>query len=131
MAQAVPSAGTPGGRLPLPLQRRGAWDAGATAGVEEGTARRLRRGLEHQVHRAFPLRGPARPERLEFQRGRAEGVAGGDPAGGVMKWQHRLNWLQMRLASGCHLDRDVRALVTAQPFAAVKVDEFDIDKAPR
>src|SRR5260370_28626133 len=25
----------------------------------------------------------------------------------VQKWQHRLNWLQMRLADGCHLDRDI------------------------
>jgi Methylase involved in ubiquinone/menaquinone biosynthesis len=24
----------------------------------------------------------------------------------VQKWQRRLNWLQMRLAGGCHLDRD-------------------------
>jgi ubiquinone/menaquinone biosynthesis C-methylase UbiE len=27
----------------------------------------------------------------------------------VQKWQHRLNWLQVRLAGGCHLDRDMRA----------------------
>ena len=33
----------------------------------------------------------------------------------VQKWQRRLNWLQMRLADGCHLDRDMRALVTAEP----------------
>src|SRR6266542_1639921 len=44
----------------------------------------------------------------------------------VQKWQHRLNWLQMRLAGGCHLDRDMRALVTAQPFASVQMDEFYI-----
>jgi ubiquinone/menaquinone biosynthesis C-methylase UbiE len=49
----------------------------------------------------------------------------------VRKWQHRLNWLQMRLAGGCHLDRDVRALVTAQPFASVEIDEFYIEKTPR
>jgi ubiquinone/menaquinone biosynthesis C-methylase UbiE len=49
----------------------------------------------------------------------------------VQKWQHRLNWLQMRLAGGCHLDRDMRALVTAQPFASVQVDEFYIEKTPR
>jgi ubiquinone/menaquinone biosynthesis C-methylase UbiE len=50
---------------------------------------------------------------------------------GVQKWQRRLNWLEMRLADGCHLDRNMRALVTAQPFAAVKIDEFYIEKTPR
>ena len=49
----------------------------------------------------------------------------------VQKWQRRLNWLQMRLAGGCHLDRDMRALVTAQPFASVQMDEFYIEKTPR
>src|SRR5262249_46958670 len=49
----------------------------------------------------------------------------------AQKWQLRLNWLQMRLAGGCHLDRDMRALVTAQPFASVKLDEFYIEKTPK
>jgi ubiquinone/menaquinone biosynthesis C-methylase UbiE len=50
---------------------------------------------------------------------------------GVQKWQRRLNGLQMRLAGGCHLDRDMRALVTAQPFASVQIDEFYLEKTPR
>jgi hypothetical protein len=49
----------------------------------------------------------------------------------VQKWQRRLNWLQMRLANGCHLDRNIRALVTAQPFASVRIDEFYIEKTPK
>jgi ubiquinone/menaquinone biosynthesis C-methylase UbiE len=49
----------------------------------------------------------------------------------VQRWQHRLNWLHMRLAAGCHLDRNIRALVTAQPFASVPIDEFYLDKTPR
>jgi ubiquinone/menaquinone biosynthesis C-methylase UbiE len=49
----------------------------------------------------------------------------------VQKWQHRLNWLQVRLAGGCHLDRDMRALVTAQPFASVQIDEFYIEQTPK
>ena len=49
----------------------------------------------------------------------------------VQKWQHRLNWLQVRLAGGCHLDRDMRALVTAQPFVSVQMDVFYIEKTPR
>ena len=49
----------------------------------------------------------------------------------VQKWQHRLNRLEMWLADGCHLDRDMRALVTAEPFASVAIDEFDMESTPR
>ena len=34
------------------------------------------------------------------------------PTPGVARWQHRLDPLQRRLAGGCHLTRDVPALVT-------------------
>src|SRR5262249_57195925 len=40
---------------------------------------------------------------------------------GVQKWQRRLNGLPVRPANGCHLDRDVKALIAAQPFALVEV----------
>jgi ubiquinone/menaquinone biosynthesis C-methylase UbiE len=53
------------------------------------------------------------------------------PEPNIQKWQRRLNWLQVRLAGGCHLDRDMRALVSAQPFASVLVDEFYLEKTPR
>ena len=53
------------------------------------------------------------------------------PEPNVQKWQRRLNGLQMGLAGGCHLDRDMRALVSAQPFAAVQLDEFYIEKTPK
>ncbi len=53
------------------------------------------------------------------------------PESGVQKWQRRLNWLQVRLAGGCHLDRDVRALVSAPPFSSVEVEEFYLEKTPR
>jgi ubiquinone/menaquinone biosynthesis C-methylase UbiE len=49
----------------------------------------------------------------------------------VQKWQRRLNGLQTRLAGGCHLDREMRALVTVQPFETVKIDEFYIEKIPK
>jgi hypothetical protein len=49
----------------------------------------------------------------------------------VQKWQHRLNWLQVRLANGCHLNRNIRALIAAQPFASVEVDEFYLERTPR
>jgi SAM-dependent methyltransferase len=50
---------------------------------------------------------------------------------GVQKWQRRLNWLQVRLANGCHLDRDMKALVAARPFASVKVEEFYLERTPK
>jgi SAM-dependent methyltransferase len=49
----------------------------------------------------------------------------------VRKWQRRLNWLEYRLGGGCRLDRDIRALLAAQPFAGVDVGEFDLEKLPR
>jgi SAM-dependent methyltransferase len=49
----------------------------------------------------------------------------------VQKWQRRLNSLQVWLAGGCHLDRDMRALDTAQPFTSVQMDEFYIEKASK
>jgi ubiquinone/menaquinone biosynthesis C-methylase UbiE len=53
------------------------------------------------------------------------------PEPGVQKWQRRLNWLQVRLANGCHLDRNMKALVAAQPFASVEVEEFYLERTPR
>ena len=49
----------------------------------------------------------------------------------VQKWQRRLNWLQKRVAGGCHLDRDIRALVGAVPFSSMNIDEFYLEKTPR
>src|SRR5262249_25391032 len=49
----------------------------------------------------------------------------------VQKWQRRLNWLQMRPAGGCHLDRDMRMCVKAQRFASVHMDEFYIERTPK
>ena len=37
----------------------------------------------------------------------------------------------MRLANGCHLDRDMKALVATLPFASVEVEEFYLDRTPR
>jgi ubiquinone/menaquinone biosynthesis C-methylase UbiE len=49
----------------------------------------------------------------------------------VQKWQRRLNWLQVRLANGCHLDRNMRELVAGQPFASVELKEFYLEKMPK
>jgi ubiquinone/menaquinone biosynthesis C-methylase UbiE len=49
----------------------------------------------------------------------------------VQKWQSRLNWLQVRLADGCHLDRNMKELVAGQPFSAVEIEEFYLEGTPR
>jgi ubiquinone/menaquinone biosynthesis C-methylase UbiE len=51
------------------------------------------------------------------------------PEPGVQKWQRRLNWLQMRLADGCRLDRNIKELV-AGPFALVEIEEGYLEKTP-
>jgi ubiquinone/menaquinone biosynthesis C-methylase UbiE len=52
-----------------------------------------------------------------------------DPA--VRTWQRRLNRLEMWLADGCRLDRDIPGLVAAQPFATVRLDQFYLAGLPR
>jgi SAM-dependent methyltransferase len=53
------------------------------------------------------------------------------PEPSVQKWQCRLNWLHMRLANGCHLDRNMRELIAVQPFASVEVKEFYLERRPK
>ncbi len=53
------------------------------------------------------------------------------PEPGVQKWQRRLNWLEMLLADGCRLDRNMKGLVAARPFSSVEVEEFYLEKTPR
>jgi ubiquinone/menaquinone biosynthesis C-methylase UbiE len=53
------------------------------------------------------------------------------PEPSIQKWQHRLNWLQMRLADSCHLDRNIKELVAAQPFFSVEVEEFYLEGMPK
>lgn len=53
------------------------------------------------------------------------------PQATVQKWQRRLNWLEMRLAGGCRLDRDVKVLIAAQPYSSVDVQEFYLEKTPK
>jgi ubiquinone/menaquinone biosynthesis C-methylase UbiE len=53
------------------------------------------------------------------------------PDSTVQKWQHRLNWLEMRLADGCRLDRDIRGIVAAQPFTSLSIDQFYMGHFPK
>ncbi len=49
----------------------------------------------------------------------------------VQKWQRRLNGLEMLLADGCRLDRDIRALVGGQPFSSLDVENCYLRGAPK
>ncbi|MGW5752625.1 class I SAM-dependent methyltransferase [Nocardia rhamnosiphila] len=42
----------------------------------------------------------------------------------VQRWQHRLGPLQQRIAGGCHLDRDIRALIESAGFGVRELDVF-------
>jgi SAM-dependent methyltransferase len=49
----------------------------------------------------------------------------------IQKWQRRLDWLNVRLANGCHLDRNVKALIASQPFISVEIVEFYLEGMPK
>jgi SAM-dependent methyltransferase len=49
----------------------------------------------------------------------------------VQKWQRRLNWLSGLVGDGCRLDRQMRMLISSQPFASVDCAEFYLEKGPR
>jgi ubiquinone/menaquinone biosynthesis C-methylase UbiE len=53
------------------------------------------------------------------------------PEPNVQKWQRRLNWLEMRLADGCHLDRNIKGLVAARPFSSIEIEEFYLERTPK
>ncbi|MEO5924432.1 MAG: class I SAM-dependent methyltransferase [Bryobacteraceae bacterium] len=44
------------------------------------------------------------------------------PDAGVQKWQHRLTPMWKGIAGGCHLDRDIPALIRAAGFEIVQMD---------
>ncbi|MEZ5141449.1 MAG: class I SAM-dependent methyltransferase [Acidimicrobiales bacterium] len=48
------------------------------------------------------------------------------PKAGVASWQHRLTPLQRRIAGGCHLDRDIPAIVRRAGFWTEHLREFDL-----
>jgi ubiquinone/menaquinone biosynthesis C-methylase UbiE len=53
------------------------------------------------------------------------------PEPGVQRWQRRLNWLQKRMGDGCRLDRNIREVVTSQPFSSVAIGEGYLEKTPK
>lgn len=48
----------------------------------------------------------------------------------VRKWQHRLNPIQNRIGVGCHLNRDIRDLVSSQPFEWESLRCFELERIP-
>ncbi|MFC9433850.1 class I SAM-dependent methyltransferase [Nocardia sp. NPDC057030] len=49
----------------------------------------------------------------------------------VQVWQNRLNPIQKTLCGGCHLNRDIRALLTTSGFEIQDIDVFYAEDAPR
>ena len=47
------------------------------------------------------------------------------------RWQRFLNPIEKRLGGGCHLDRDVEALVAEQGFHFLRLRKFYMKDAPR
>jgi hypothetical protein len=37
----------------------------------------------------------------------------------------------MRLADGCHVDRNIKTLVATEPFSFVEVENFYLEKTPK
>ena len=55
---------------------------------------------------------------------------GRSPDSGVRKWQERLNKLEMLVADGCRLDRDIGSLIAEQPFAHIQLDQSYLPGVP-
>ncbi|TSD93443.1 class I SAM-dependent methyltransferase [Skermania sp. ID1734] len=53
------------------------------------------------------------------------------PDAGVRAWQHRLEPIQKRVAGGCHLTRDIPALITAAGFTEGHMESFYQEGTPR
>jgi SAM-dependent methyltransferase len=53
------------------------------------------------------------------------------PDAGVQRWQHRLTPLQRHLAGGCHLNRDIPALLTEGGFDTSGLQADYVPKQPK
>ncbi len=56
---------------------------------------------------------------------------GAAPDDGVRRWQNRLDPLQQRLACGCHLNRDIPALMEAARLRIKRIETFYVRGGPR
>jgi ubiquinone/menaquinone biosynthesis C-methylase UbiE len=55
---------------------------------------------------------------------------GKSPDPGVRKWQERLNGVEMRVADGCRLDRDIGWLIAEQPFSHIELRQSYLPGVP-
>jgi ubiquinone/menaquinone biosynthesis C-methylase UbiE len=46
------------------------------------------------------------------------------PDAAVRKWQHRLNGLQQRVAGGCHLSRDISAIIESAGMTITRLETY-------
>jgi ubiquinone/menaquinone biosynthesis C-methylase UbiE len=53
------------------------------------------------------------------------------PAPMVQKWQNRLTPIQKVIGDGCHLNRDIRALIETAGFAILDLENFYMERVPR
>ena len=53
------------------------------------------------------------------------------PDASVARWQNRLNGINKRIGDGCHLNRNIAALVSASPLRVTACDEFYMASTPR
>lgn len=49
----------------------------------------------------------------------------------IQKWQNRLTPLQKKVADGCHLDRDIAAIIARNGFKIAELNRFYMKGAPR
>lgn len=52
-----------------------------------------------------------------------------DPA--VSRWQHRLDGIQQVIGDGCHLNRDMRAIIGRAGFAKLEIENYYLPGTPR
>jgi ubiquinone/menaquinone biosynthesis C-methylase UbiE len=53
------------------------------------------------------------------------------PDVGVRRWQSRLNPIQIKVACGCNINRDIPALIETAGFQIERIDEYYSDGEPR
>ncbi len=56
---------------------------------------------------------------------------GAAPEDGVRRWQDRLDPIQSRIAGGCHLNRDIPALIEAGGLSVQKLDTYYTKGEPK
>ncbi|WP_202921111.1 class I SAM-dependent methyltransferase [Anatilimnocola aggregata] len=53
------------------------------------------------------------------------------PEPNIERWQRRLNGIQQWFGDGCHLDRNMKQIISASPFSTVDSTEGYLEKMPK